>query len=288
MSSAFGEPPDSGVQQVGRRAGGQREDSREGRREGEREDAAAGAGAGWSQGGRHSIHAAVICFAPLPGASRAVIRPGTRGRASRGTRPRPRRSRADARHLLLDAAPRARAARSRPGVQPGVELALGAGVGARRPGRQRGRAARRRRRRTRRRAGPRRRAPSASAVGARHAVAEQRHLASRARRPRARQTSAQRAAVGHEADAREARAMRYADSAATSRSQDERQRAADADGGPVDRRDDRLGHRPQAGEDRVVDGRQRRVDVDVAVVGAAGARSGRAGRRRRRTRARRP
>jgi len=74
----------------------------------------------------------------------------------------------------------------------------------------------------------------------------------------------ERATVGHEADVDE-RQQHVGRLGADEQVAGQRERAADADRGAVERRDDRLGHPPQRGEDRVVDGRQRRVDVDVAL-----------------------
>ena len=198
MSSAFGEPPLSGVSAPAKaapastaRSGGQDEAPAPARRR-DAEGTSSGTARrresyAWSRRRPH--------VARLSARRTRAWRFWTKAATPSTKSPR-------ARHLLLDRRPRARAARSMPRVEPGVELALGAGVGARRARRQAveqrvdlGLEARRRR--------PTRLIrPHSSACAARHALAEHRHLG-RAREADARGDEDRRAAVGHEPDVHE-------------------------------------------------------------------------------------
>ena len=238
-----------------------------------------------SQGGRHSIHAAVICCAP-PRAGGSCRHRNIGRRASRGTRPRLRRSRADVDELLLDARLELELlVQAR--VQPGVELALGAGVGPRRAAREPVEMRVDARPRTRRRAATSLTRPQRSAVGRRHPLAEHRHLR-RAPAARARGRRGRCAPPSGASPMRAKASDRYADSAATTKSHDSASEQPIPDRRAVDRRDDGLGHRAQPGQDRVVDGRRaacrrrcarRRSSAaraHVAQVAAGGERSSRA------------
>src|SRR5215218_747297 len=96
-------------------------------------------------------------------------------------------------------------------------------------------------------------------------LGEQRHLEG-ARLADAGRDEGRRAAIGHQADVREGE-LEEGRLGGEHEVAGERQRRADAGSGAVDRGDDRLAHRAQADDDRVVDAVEPPADVRHAVVG---------------------
>ena len=196
-------------QEVRGRDAGEREDAHQRRREGDREDAATGAGVRRRPRRRGILFMRrSICFAPLR------LARGRRGRSSSAagnSGSRFSRNAATPSAKSLDSAISCcmRASSSscvlQAGVQPGVELALGARVGPRRPGWRGAAGARRPTSSNSSSATTSLTSPQRSAVGGGHALAEHRHLG-RAPAARARGDERRRAAVGDEADVARTRA----------------------------------------------------------------------------------